>query len=176
MNKQRIIVLITAGVGVLSCLMPWAKVQVLFFSDSVSGLGVWTGWFAFLGFILAGIFAILGDDKTKSIEKDKTKFVTIGGAVALLFILLTMLIWSNSEGSQLMTFGLGMYLALLSSIALVAIPFVLKGNGDFEMPTKDSLSEDFNQMKDEIVEDVKDLKDEVEKKIDHKSDDKKTEE
>jgi len=173
MNKQRIIVLATTGVGVLSCLMPWAKVQVLFFSDTVSGLGVWTGWFTFLGFILAGIFAILGDDKTKSIEKDKTKFVTIGGAVALVFVLLTMLIWGTGEGSRLMTFGLGMYLALLSSIALIAIPFVLKDNGEFEMPTKDSLSENFNQMKDEIIEDVKDLKDDVEKKIDNKPKEKK---
>ncbi|MGV6861794.1 MAG: hypothetical protein ACWA41_08475 [Putridiphycobacter sp.] len=166
MNKQRIIVLAAAGVGLLSCILPWASINVFFIKTSVSGLGVWSGWLTFLGFVLAGVFGFLGDDRNQPVEKSKRVFITIGGAVAFLFALLTMVIWATSDGSAMMSFGIGMYLALLSGIALAAIPFVIKDDGGFEMPTKEAVMEDLKEMKEDVVEEVKEMKDEVKDKID----------
>lgn len=36
----------------------------------------------------------------------------------------------------------------LAVIAVLAVPFVIKDTGEFEMPTKDSIKEEFNEMKD----------------------------
>jgi hypothetical protein len=181
MNKQRIIVLVAAGVGLLSCFMTWATVGVSFFSMSVNGVqSGWGGKIALLGFILAIVFALLGD-RNQPIEKDKKKFVMIGGIVALVMTLLAMVGMSFQEGSSMVTFGIGIYISLLAGIALTAMPFVIKDSGDFEMPTKDALVDDLKEMKEDIVEDVKDvahdvadkakdLKEDVKDKFDGKDD------
>jgi cytochrome bd-type quinol oxidase subunit 2 len=181
MNKQRIIVLVAAGVGLLSCFMTWATVGVSFFSMSVNGVkSGWGGKIALLGFILAIVFALLGD-RNQPIEKDKKKFVMIGGIIALVMTLLAMVGMSFQEGSSMVTFGIGIYISLIAGIALSAMPFVIKDSGDFEMPTKDALVDDLKEMKDDIVEDVKDvahdvadkakdLKEDVKDKFDGKDD------
>jgi hypothetical protein len=84
--------------------------------------------------------------------------------------ILAMIGMSVQDGSEYVTFGLGMYLALLAAIAVVAIPFVIKENGDFSMPTKDELVNELNEIKDDIVDDVKEVKEKVEDKFDKKED------
>jgi len=168
MNKQRIIVLVAAGIGLLSCFMTWATVGVSIFNMSVNGVqSGWGGKIALLGFVLAIVFALLGD-RNQPVEKDKKKFVMIGGIVALVMTLLAMVGMSIQDGSSMVTFGIGIYMSLLMGIALTAIPFVIKDSGDFEMPTKDDLVDDLKEMKEDIVEDIKEVKDDVKDKFDGK--------
>lgn len=42
----------------------------------------------------------------------------------------------------------GVYLALLAGLGILAVPFVIKDSGEFEMPTTDSIKDEFNEMKD----------------------------
>ncbi|HIP36210.1 MAG TPA: hypothetical protein EYG85_05095 [Crocinitomix sp.] len=164
MNKQRIIVLIAAGIGALSCFLTWATVGISFFRMSINGVkSGWEGKIALLGFILAIIFAVLGD-RNAPIEKDKKKFVMIGGIIGLAMTLLAMIGMSVQEGSSMVTFGIGIYLSLLAGIAVTASPFVIKDSGEIEIPTKDELVDDLKEMKDDIVDDVKDKFDKKDEK------------
>ncbi len=164
MNKQRIIVLVASGIGLLSCLMTWATASISVVNISMSGVkSGWGGKIAFLGFALAIVFALLGD-RNQPIEKDKKKFVMIAGIIAFLITLLSMLGMSFGEGSQYVTLGIGIYLSLLAGIVVTAIPFVVKDSGDFHVPTKDELVDDLKEMKEDIVEDVKDKFDGKDKK------------
>lgn len=169
MNKQRIIVLVVSGIGLLSCLMTWAIAGVSFISVSMSGIqSGWGGKIAFLGFALAIVFALLGD-RSQPIEKDKKKFVMIAGIIAFVMTLLAMVGMSFTEGSQYVTFGIGIYLSFIAGAAVIAIPFVVKDSGDFHVPTKDELVDDLKEMKEDIVEDVKEITDDVKDKFDGKN-------
>ena len=132
--------------------------------------GIQTGWggkIAFLGFALAIVFALLGD-RNQPIEKNKKKFVMIAGIIAFVMTLLAMLGMSFREGSQYVTFGIGIYLSFLAGAAVTAIPFVIKDSGDFHVPTKDELVDDIKEMKEDIVDDVKDVAHDVKDKFDGK--------
>ncbi len=43
--------------------------------------------------------------------------------------------------------GLGVYVCLLASLGILAVPFVIKDSGEIEMPTKESIKDEFNEMK-----------------------------
>ena len=170
MNKQRIFILAAGGIGLLSCFMTWATVGLSIFKVPLSGVqSGWGGKLALLGFIATIVFALLGN-REQPVEPDKKKYILIGGFVALIMSILAMIGMSVQDGSEYITFGLGMYLALLAAIAVVAIPFVIKENGDFSMPTKDELVNELNEIKDDIVDDVKEVKEKVEDKFDKKED------
>jgi len=182
MNKQRIIVLVAAGIGLLSCFMAWVTVNVIFFNKSASGIESWEGKLALIGFILAIIFALLGD-RNNAIEKDKKKFVMIGGIVAFLMSIIAIIDVKAGDAGSIASLGFGLYLSLLAGLTLTAIPFVIKDSGDFEMPTKDEFIDDLKEMKDDIVDDVKEVahdvadkakevKDDVVDKFDGKDDNK----
>ncbi|MGB1104071.1 MAG: hypothetical protein ACPG21_10640 [Crocinitomicaceae bacterium] len=68
MHKQRLAVMIAAGVGVISTFLPWVTVSLFGFSTSVNGIGTWQGILVFLLSVGAGVLAFLGDDRNKPIE------------------------------------------------------------------------------------------------------------
>lgn len=141
MHKQRLAVIIAAGLGVISTFLPWISVFGIF---TVSGLGVgWPGYLTFVACAAAGVFAFLGDDRNTAIESSYVKFVAIAGAIPFLVILLNIFQALGTGG-----LGMGIWLALIATLAIVAVPFVIKDSGEFEMPTKDSIKDEFNEIKD----------------------------
>ena len=55
---------------------------------------------------------------------------------------------SSSYGAVGGGFGIGLWIGLLASLAIVAVPFVIKDSGEISMPTKESIKDEFNEIKD----------------------------
>src|ERR1700741_734988 len=89
-HKQKLYALIAAGVGVISCFLPWWSFSLGAFGGySVNGmhdLGILT----FLGFIGGGVFSFLGD-KTKPFEGQFKLIAACCFAGAALFTLIQFL-------------------------------------------------------------------------------------
>jgi hypothetical protein len=150
MHKQRLAVIIAAGLGVIASFMPWFTVVLPFFGKtSVTALAFWQGILFLLFCGAAGTFAFLGDKREGPIEAQNVKFVAGGGAGAFLMVLFVLLSGTGSAyGDVGGSFGIGLWIGLLASLAIVAIPFVIKDSGEFSMPTKDSIKDEFNEIKD----------------------------
>ncbi len=164
MNKQRIILLAASGIGMLSTFIPWAKVQVFFIKKDMTLFDTdvpAVGWLLLACFIVAAVFSFLGDDRAKPIGKSNRLVVLITGIAALLITIFGMLAWGFGDAASYTTFGMGIYLSFLTSLTLVVIPFVMKDNGEFEMPTSESLADDFKEIKEDIVEEVKEVKEDI---------------
>lgn len=164
MNKQRIILLASAVIGMLSTFMAWAKVQVFFIKKDMNLFDTdvpAVGWVLLLCFLLASVFSFLGDDRSKPIGKSNRLVVLLTGIAALLITIFGMLAWGFGDAASYTTFGLGIYLSFLTSLALVIVPFVLKENGEFVVPSKESLKDELSGMKDDLVEEVKEIKEEI---------------
>ena len=117
------------------------------FSTSVSGIGTWQGILIFLMCAGAGVLAFLGEDRNGPIEANFVKFVAIAGGVSFLLLLLIII---NGAGSGFgASFGAGIWLELVATLAIVAVPFVIKDSGEISMPTKDSIKDEFNNMKED---------------------------
>lgn len=142
MHKQRLAVVIAAGVGVLATFLPWARISFFGMSVSASGAQGFEGWLSLLMCAGAGALAFMGDYQKTPIESSKVKFVSlIGAAVTLLMFIELFFVIGLSVSS------IGVYLALLAGICILAIPFVVKDNGDISMPNKQSITDEFNQMR-----------------------------
>lgn len=142
MHKQRLAVIVAAAVGMVATFLPWAKVSMFGISISVKG-SEGDGWITFVLFAVAGVLAFLGDDRNQPIDAGKVKGVAGVGAAITLFML-----WELIFSIKFSYSSIGVYLALLAGLAVLAVPFVIKDSGEFEMPTKDSIKEEFNEMKD----------------------------
>lgn len=141
MHKQRLAVVIAAGIGVISTFLPWVSVTFFGISTTASGLSVWAGILAFLACVAAGVFAFLGDDRNGPIEANFVKFVTIAGGVGVLLVLLFIL-------ANFSYVGAGAYIGFIALAGVTAVPFVIKDDGEFQMPTKDSIKDEINEIKD----------------------------
>ena len=145
MHKQRLAVMIAAGVGVISTFLPWVTVSIFGFSTSVNGIGTWQGILVFLLCVGAGILSFMGEDRNRPIEANFVKFVAIAGGVSFLLMLLIVI---SGGGAGVGSLGMGAYLALIASLAVLAVPFVIKDSGAISIPSKDSIKDEFNEMKD----------------------------
>jgi len=142
MHKQRLAVIIAAGLGIIGTFLPWVSISLgMFGSVSVSGIQAgWQGILVFLLFAGAGVFAFLGDDRNKPIDSAFVKFVAIAGGVSFLIILLNVI---QAIGTGAL--GMGIWLDLIMSLAIIAAPFVIKDSGEFSMPTKDSIKDELTK-------------------------------
>lgn len=144
MHKQRLAVIIAAGIGVISTFLPWVSVSMGFLGNyTVSGVSMWPGVLTLLMCAGAGVMAFLGDDRNGPIEANFVKFIAGAGGVSFLIILLNVI---NALGTG--GLGFGIWLALLATLAIVAVPFVIKDSGEISMPTKESIKDEFNEIKD----------------------------
>ena len=128
-NKQRLFIVIAAGVGVLAAFLPWAKVSFFGISETSIGLSQYA-WISLLLYGGAGALAFL-DDKTIALEKSKKQIMLILGGLGALFSLIK-LIQIGSE--KMISAGFGCYLSLLAGLALVAIYFFVSDEGDINLP------------------------------------------
>lgn len=156
MHKQRLAVVIAAGLGVISTFLPWMKGSINFFGQSstvsYSGIGTLMGILVFLACGGAIALSFIGD-REKAIDADKVKFVAIAGAVAFLCALLFLVGNIGDTGGVSgfggVSLGFGLYIAMLAGLAVLAVPFVVKDSGEISMPSKDSIKDEFNNMKED---------------------------
>jgi hypothetical protein len=121
MNKQRLAILVTAGVGLLATFLPWASIPLLGI-DEYGAEG--DGWFTFAIFLVPVILS-LQNDRTKALQGGKLRTAMIVGIIAIIIG-----IWDMSSVSEeyedVVSIGIGLYLVILAGIALAIIPFLFK--------------------------------------------------
>ena len=140
MHKQRLIILIAAGVGLLGMVMPWATVWILSQNGFNSGFA---GWGTLAGLGAAAGITFKADDKKLPLDSTSKKEVMGGGAAAVIFPIIAMILL-KSEGGIYLTLGMGVYLCCIAGALVLAVPFVIKGDGSTQMPTKDSIKDEVN--------------------------------
>jgi hypothetical protein len=136
MHKQRLFIVIAGAVGVLSAFLPWARVSLFGFSTSVNGIDGGDGWLSLALFGAAIGLVLATGDKKLVLEGTMKKAVAGIGAGAAAFMLIELL----RIGFQFASFGV--YFSLLAGVAVMAVPFVIKGDGSMQMPTKDSIKDE----------------------------------
>ena len=147
MHKQRLMIVGAAALGLVSVFLPWFSISFMGFKMQLSGLAgeVWGGY-VFLGLaIAAAAMALTQGDKSQELDADAKKKVMgmAGGALGfMLYFILVKLTLSAT--------GIGAWLALLAAIAMLAAPFVIKGDGGFEMPNKDTIKADLDDSKKDV--------------------------
>ncbi len=117
LHKSKLIALIIAAVGMISCFLPWWKVSFgaafgLGGGYSINGLHK-LGIVAFIAFIAAGILIFAMGDKTKPFGQEKTAVAASFGG-AFLFTLITLL-----ANSRFLSFGI--FVALVAAAAGAAV-------------------------------------------------------
>lgn len=136
MHKQRLFIVIAAAIGIISAFLPWVKVSFLGFSTSASGIEGGDGWLSLALFAAAGGLAFVSGDRNAVLDGSMKKAVAGIGAGAAGFMIIEFL----RIGFQFSSFGV--YLSLLAGIAVMALPFVIQGDGSMKMPTKDSIKDE----------------------------------
>jgi hypothetical protein len=139
MHKQKLFVVIAGAVSFLSAFMAWDKVSVIGLSRSYSGFSNGDGYVLLILGIAAAAIALTQGEKTQELAPKMKKVVAIAGAVATLVMIYDIYLISSTQFHNV---GLGAWLGLLGSLGMLAIPFVIKGDGEFEMPSKDSIKAD----------------------------------
>ena len=114
-HKQKLYALIIAGVGVISCLIPWYSLGFFGSKNGMHELGIIT----FLGFVGAGVVTFIGGDKSKPFD-GQFKLIAAGCfAAAGLFALITFL-----RQTHFTAFGL--WLAIIAGIGGALLVYVVK--------------------------------------------------
>src|SRR5687768_4060987 len=135
MHKQRLFIVIASAIGIVSAFLPWAKVSMFGFSTSVNGIDGGDGWISLALFVAAAGITIASGDRKMALEGTMKKAVAGIGAGAAGFMVIELLRIGLSWAS------FGVYFSLLAGAAIMAIPFVVKGDGSMSMPTKDSIKD-----------------------------------
>lgn len=162
MHKQKLFVIIAAGLGVIGVLLPWFSCSGWGSGGSSNGFSYWPGYAA-LASCGAAIGLLFKDpDKNAAITPDVKKIVLGGGAGAVLFPLIFVLLNIGNGGSFLGVscgIGLGPWITMIGGIGVLVVLFSMKADGTFEMPTSDSIKADIKEAKEAEMPTVKDNKD-----------------
>ena len=113
LHKSKMIALVIAAVGIISCILPWWSVPGVDFFGQRMGGGSLNGLHklgiaAFIAFIAVGIVTFAMGDKTKPYEGQEKMIAAICFGGAFLFTLITLL-----ANSKFLAFGI--FLALIAS-------------------------------------------------------------
>lgn len=119
-HKQKLYALIIAGVGVISCFLPWWSFNYGLFGGGISVNGMRDlGILTFIGFLGAGIVTFIAGDKSKPFA-GQFKMIAAGCfAGAGLFALIQFL---RASGGT----SYGVWLAILAGIAGGVLVYVVK--------------------------------------------------
>ena len=140
MEKNRLFILISAGVAILGSLLPWASLNAgAFGSYSVHGFNG-DGWFVIIAAIVSIVLTCL-NNVNKPMPKGFAIGVIVAGAISTLVTLVN-LFSINKYVTHIsgygVSIGFGLILSLLASIALVVTGLLAMSGGKI---TKDSLAE-----------------------------------
>ena len=140
MEKNRLFILISAGVAILGSLLPWASLNAgAFGSYSVNGYQG-DGWFVIIAAIVSIVLACL-NNMNKAMSKGFSIGVIVAGAIATLVTLINLFSvnkYVSNFGGYGVSIGFGLILALLASIALVVTGLLAMSGGKI---TKESFTE-----------------------------------
>lgn len=142
MHKQRLFIVIAGAVGIVAAFLPWASANLgPFGSISVSGTDGGDGWIL-IGLCAAALgLAVSQGERDKELDAKMKKIVAGVGAAATALMLYEVI---DVMGTKMVSGGIGLWLGLLGALGVVAMPFVIKGDGNFEMPNKDSIKADLD--------------------------------
>lgn len=140
MEKNRLYILISAGVAILGSLLPWASLNAgSFGSYSVNGYQG-DGWFVIIAAIVSIVLACL-NNMNKAMPKGFSIGVIVAGTIATLVTLNSLFNvnkYMSNFGGYGISIGFGLILAILASIALVVTGLLAMSGGKI---TKESFTE-----------------------------------
>ena len=140
MEKNRLFILISAGVAILGSLLPWASINAgAFGSYSMNGYQG-NGWLVIIAAIVSIVLACL-NNMNKAMSKGFSIGVIVSGAIATLVTLINLFNvnkYMSNFGGYGISIGFGLILALLASIALVVTGLLAMSGGKI---TKESFTE-----------------------------------
>ena len=143
MEKNRLFIIISAAVAILSSFLPWASLNAgAFGSYSWNGLRG-DGWFVIIFAVVAIVLACLNDVKT-SLPKGFAIGVIVAGALSTIVTLIDLFgvnkyaVDFNGYGVSI---GFGLILALIASIAIVVTGLLAMSGGKITKGTFEELAE-----------------------------------
>ena len=143
MEKNRLFIIISAAVAILSSFLPWASLNAgAFGSYSWNGLRG-DGWFVIIFAVVAIVLACLNDVKT-SLPKGFAIGVIVSGALSTIVTLIDLFgvnkyaVNFNGYGVSI---GFGLILALIASIAIVVTGLLAMSGGKITKGTFEELAE-----------------------------------
>lgn len=143
MEKNRLFIIISAAVAILSSFLPWASLNAgAFGSYSWNGLRG-DGWFVIIFAVVAIVLACLNDVKS-SLPKGFSIGVIVAGALSTIVTLIDVFgvnkyaVDFNGYGVSI---GFGLILALIASIAIVVTGLLAMSGGKITKETFEELAE-----------------------------------
>ena len=143
MEKNRLFIIISAAVAILSSFLPWASLNAgAFGSYSWNGLRG-DGWFVIIFAVVAILLACLNDVKS-SLPKGFAIGVIVAGALSTIVTLIDLFgvnkyaVDFNGYGVSI---GFGLILALIASIAIVVTGLLAMSGGKITKGTFEELAE-----------------------------------
>ena len=143
MEKNRLFIIISAAVAILSSFLPWASLNAgNFGSYSWNGLRG-DGWFVIIFAVVAIVLACLNDVKS-SLPKGFAIGVIVSGALSTVVTLIDVFgvnkYAANFNGYGV-SMGFGLILALIASIAIVVTGLLAMSGGKITKGTFEELAE-----------------------------------
>ena len=108
-----------SGLGAVGCLLPWAHVSLMWFSQSVSGVRAWQGTFSLILFLGLIVFVLLKDILRIEPSQEKQVKTAVHIAVPALIILLTLISFIDILTTQYVGLSIGIFIALGSAVLLL---------------------------------------------------------
>ena len=143
MEKNRLFIIISAAVAILSSFLPWASLNAgNFGSYSWNGLRG-DGWFVIIFAVVAIVLACLNDVKS-SLQKGFAIGVIVSGALSTIVTLIDVFgvnkyaVDFNGYGVSI---GFGLILALIASVAIIVAGLLAMSGGKITKGTFEELAE-----------------------------------
>ena len=143
MEKNRLFIIISAAVAILSSFLPWASLNAgNFGSYSWNGLRG-DGWFVIIFAVVAIVLACLNDVKS-SLPKGFAIGVIVSGALSTVVTLIDVFgvnKYAADFNGYGVSIGFGLILALIASIAIVVTGLLAMSGGKITKGTFEELAE-----------------------------------
>ena len=143
MEKNRLFIVISAAVAILSSFLPWASLNAgAFGSYSWNGLRG-DGWFVIIFAVVAIVLACLNDVKS-SLPKGFAIGVIVSGALSTVVTLIDVFNvnkYAADFNGYGVSIGFGLILALIASIAIVVTGLLAMSGGKITTGTFEELAE-----------------------------------
>ena len=143
MEKNRLFIIISAAVAILSSFLPWASLNAgAFGSYSWNGLRG-DGWFVIIFAVVAIVLACLNDVKS-SLPKSFAIGVIVSGALSTVVTLIDVFNvnkYAADFNGYGVSIGFGLILALIASIAIVVTGLLAMSGGKITKGTFEELAE-----------------------------------
>lgn len=143
MEKNRLFIIISAAVAILSSFLPWASLNAgAFGSYSWNGLRG-DGWFVIIFAVVAIVLACLNDVKS-SLPKGFAIGVIVAGALSTIVTLIDVFNvnkYAADFNGYGVSIGFGLILALIASIAIVVTGLLAMSGGKITKGTFEELAE-----------------------------------